>query len=125
MGPACASQCWSSGRSRFHRGWLPWPRCSVEGKAPGGRVFGPIERLIYRVCRVDPDREQRWTVYAYSVLAFSVVGAVLLYGIQRLQTLFPLNPTNAPQVRSRPVVQHFGELPDQHQLAELLPRDER
>jgi K+-transporting ATPase ATPase A chain len=70
------------------------------GAAPGDRVFGPIERLVYRLCRVDPDREQRWTVYAYSVIAFSAVGAVLLYGIQRLQTVLPLNPTKAPQVGS-------------------------
>ena len=38
------------------------------------RVFGPVERLIYRACRIDPKREQRWNVYALSVLAFSVVG---------------------------------------------------
>lgn len=68
------------------------------GAAPGDRLFGPIERLIYRVCRIDAEREQRWTVYAYSVIAFSVVGTVFLYGLQRLQTAFPLNPTNAPKV---------------------------
>ena len=38
------------------------------------RVFGPVERLIYRACRIDPEREQRWNVYAFSLLAFSVVG---------------------------------------------------
>ena len=43
------------------------------------RVFGPVERLIYRACRIDPEREQRWNVYALSVLAFSVVGVLLLY----------------------------------------------
>ena len=32
------------------------------------------ERLIYRACRVDPEREQRWNVYTLSVLAFSVAG---------------------------------------------------
>ena len=36
------------------------------------RCFGPVERLIYRACRVDPDREQRWNVYAISLVAFSV-----------------------------------------------------
>ncbi|HEY3722081.1 MAG TPA: potassium-transporting ATPase subunit KdpA [Acidimicrobiia bacterium] len=70
------------------------------GAAPGDRVFGPAERLVYRICRIDAEREQRWTVYAYSVIAFSAVGAVVLYGIQRLQTVFPLNPTEAPQVGS-------------------------
>ena len=69
-----------------------------EKKAPGDRVFLPIERVVYRVCRVDPEREQRWTVYAFSVLAFSLVGVIVLYGMQRFQTLFPLNPTHAPKV---------------------------
>ena len=67
-------------------------------KAPGDRVFLPIERLIYRICRVDPDQEQRWTVYAFSVIAFSVVGLLILYAMQRLQASLPLNPTHAPQV---------------------------
>jgi potassium-transporting ATPase potassium-binding subunit len=66
--------------------------------APGDRVFLPVERLIYRICRIDPDQEQRWTIYAFSVLAFSVVGVILLYAMQRLQTSLPFNPTNAPQV---------------------------
>ena len=30
-------------------------------KAPGDRFFLPIERFIYRVCRIDADHEQRWT----------------------------------------------------------------
>ncbi|MGZ4689983.1 MAG: potassium-transporting ATPase subunit KdpA [Acidimicrobiia bacterium] len=68
------------------------------GDAPGDRVFLPVERALYRVARIDPDREQRWTVYAYSVLGFSVVGTLMLYGIQRLQTVLPLNPTHAPRV---------------------------
>ena len=71
------------------------------GEAPGDRVFLPVERLIYRVCRVDPDREQRWTVYAFSVLAFSVVSTLILYAIQRVQTVVPLNPTNVPKVARR------------------------
>ena len=68
------------------------------GKAPGDRLFLPIERFIYRLGRVDPEREQRWTVYAFSVLAFSVVGTIVLYAMQRVQTLLPLNPTDAPKV---------------------------
>ena len=68
------------------------------GSAPGDRVFLPVERLIYKICRVDPDQEQRWTVYAFSVLAFSVVGIVVLYAMQRFQASLPLNPTDAPKV---------------------------
>lgn len=63
------------------------------GAAPGDGVFGPVERLVYRVCRVDPDREQRWTTYALSLLAFSAVSFLALYGLLRLQGSLPLNPT--------------------------------
>jgi K+-transporting ATPase ATPase A chain len=63
------------------------------------RFFGPIERLIYRACRVDPEREQRWNVYALSLLAFSVVGFFLLYVIQRVQSGLPFNPTDMANVQ--------------------------
>jgi K+-transporting ATPase ATPase A chain len=62
------------------------------GKAPGDRVFLPVENAIYRVCRVDPEREQRWNVYAYSLLAFSAVSVIVLYAQLRLQGHLPLNP---------------------------------
>jgi len=62
------------------------------------RVFGPVERVIYRACRIDPEREQRWSVYAFSVLAFSVVGYGLLYLIQRFQAHLPFNPTDVSAV---------------------------
>ncbi len=52
----------------------------------------PIERLIYRLTGVDEKREMRWTEYALSMLAFSVVSMVVLYAIQRLQAVLPLNP---------------------------------
>jgi potassium-transporting ATPase potassium-binding subunit len=62
------------------------------GRAPGDRVFGPVERLIYRVCGVDDKSEQRWQTYALSLLAFSFVSVVVLYAQIRLQGHLPLNP---------------------------------
>ncbi|MEU0520574.1 potassium-transporting ATPase subunit KdpA [Streptosporangium sp. NPDC006007] len=44
-----------------------------------------VERAIYRLIGVRPDTEQRWGVYARSVLAFSAVSILFLYGMQRLQ----------------------------------------
>jgi len=61
-----------------------------DGKAPGDRVFLPVERLIYRILRVDPKREQRWNIYAISLLAFSAVSVLVLYFFQRVQTWLPL-----------------------------------
>jgi len=67
-------------------------------KAPGDKVFGPVERLIYRVTGVSPDNEQRWTTYAISLLMFSMVSALVLYGMQRLQAHLPLNPDHLSAV---------------------------
>jgi potassium-transporting ATPase potassium-binding subunit len=69
-----------------------------DDRAPGDRAFLPVERAIYRLCRVDPDREQRWTVYAYSLLGFSLVSFLFLYGLQRLQGDLPFNPTSVGAV---------------------------
>ena len=61
--------------------------------APGERIFGPIDRSIYRLARVDPNREQRWNVFALALLAFSVVSFLAVYALQRLQGSLPLNPS--------------------------------
>ncbi|WP_323097085.1 potassium-transporting ATPase subunit KdpA [Intrasporangium sp. YIM S08009] len=49
-----------------------------------------VERLVYRLCRIDPTSEQRWTTYAVAVLGFSVVGVVLLFLMIVLQGALPL-----------------------------------
>jgi K+-transporting ATPase ATPase A chain len=69
-----------------------------DGPAPGDRVFGPVERLVYRVCGIDERREQRWNVYALSLLAFSAVSVLFLYLLQRVQHVLPLNPTDVHAV---------------------------
>jgi uncharacterized membrane protein YphA (DoxX/SURF4 family) len=46
------------------------------GKAIGDRVFLPVERSLYRICGVDPAREQTWPVYAFALLAFSLVSVL-------------------------------------------------
>ncbi len=68
------------------------------GAARGDRVFAPVERVIYRICGVDPTREQTWPVYAFALIAFSLVSVLGLYALQRLQGHLPLNPTDAGAV---------------------------
>ena len=63
-------------------------------------VVGPVERLIYRLTRVDADREMRWTEYAVAMLLFSVVSMLALYALQRLQGVLPFNPQHLPGVDS-------------------------
>jgi potassium-transporting ATPase potassium-binding subunit len=65
-------------------------------RAPGDRVFLPIERLVYRALGIDPDSSWTWRSYALAVLAFGLFSSLLLYFILRLQGHLPLNPTRAP-----------------------------
>ena len=55
-------------------------------------VLRPIERLVYKLTRVDEAHEMRWTEYAVSMLLFSVVPMLLLYVIERAQAWLPFNP---------------------------------
>jgi potassium-transporting ATPase potassium-binding subunit len=55
-------------------------------------VMRPIERLVYRTTGVDETREMRWTEYAVALLLFSVVSMLVLYLMQRLQSVLPFNP---------------------------------
>lgn len=55
-------------------------------------LLRPVERLIYRLTRVDEQREMRWTEYAVAMLLYSVVSMVVLYALQRLQYYLPFNP---------------------------------
>jgi potassium-transporting ATPase potassium-binding subunit len=55
-------------------------------------VFRPIEVLVYRLCGVREDHEQRWTQYTASVLGFSVFAFLFPYVLMRLQGILPLNP---------------------------------
>jgi len=61
-------------------------------------VLGPLERLVYRLGGVDAKREQDWKAYAASLLAFSILGVLGLYAVERLQALLPLNPDRLPAV---------------------------
>jgi len=65
----------------------------------GDRFFSPIERFVYRVCGVDEKREQRWTTYALSMLAFSLVSVLTVYLFQRLQQWLPANPNAIQNVK--------------------------
>ena len=52
-------------------------------------VAGPVERLTYRILRVDAAQGQDGKAYAKSVVVFSLVGFLVLYVVLRTQTLHP------------------------------------
>ena len=55
-------------------------------------VMRPMEKLLYKLTRVDEDREMRWTEYAIAMLLFSGVSMLALYLLERMQQWLPLNP---------------------------------
>jgi K+-transporting ATPase ATPase A chain len=56
------------------------------------RWMQPAENFLYRLCGVDSKQEMRWTQYALALLWFSLLGALAVYALQRLQVWLPLNP---------------------------------
>jgi potassium-transporting ATPase potassium-binding subunit len=70
-----------------------------EGRSVvGNRVFGPLERLVYRLAHVPPDEDMSWQRYAGSVLVFNLLGALAVYALQRVQSVLPMNPEGLPAV---------------------------
>ncbi|MDF3936242.1 potassium-transporting ATPase subunit KdpA [Pseudomonas citronellolis] len=56
----------------------------------------PVERLIYRACGIDPQREQNWKGYTLAMLVFNLAGLALLFAILLGQSALPLNPQHLP-----------------------------
>ena len=67
-------------------------------RQPLPRLFGAIERLLCKLCGVDPKQQQDWKQYTLAMLVFSAITLLVTYGIERLQHVLPLNPQNFPPV---------------------------
>jgi potassium-transporting ATPase potassium-binding subunit len=61
-------------------------------------VLRPIEKLIYRVCGIDEDKEMRWLEYGTAMLLFCGASLVLLYIFERAQLWLPWNPQKLANV---------------------------
>ncbi|KWU25482.1 potassium-transporting ATPase subunit KdpA [Burkholderia cenocepacia] len=64
----------------------------MDGSSRVVRVFGPLERALYRVAGVDAGTEMNWKQYAIATIAFNALGVLFLYGLLRLQGFLPGNP---------------------------------
>lgn len=61
-------------------------------------VLGPIERLIYRLSGLEPQREMSWLTYLGALLAFNFAGGLLTLGQMMTQVWLPLNPQHLPNI---------------------------
>jgi K+-transporting ATPase ATPase A chain len=70
-----------------------------EGKPVGlNNWFGFFEKWIYRLCGINPEERMGWKMYAFTMLAFNIIGLLAVYLLQRLQHFLPLNPMSMPAV---------------------------
>ena len=67
-----------------------WIARLCSGQLPRWMQAG--EAQLYRLAGTAPAQSMQWTQYSLALLAFSIVGVLLLYALQRLQGLLPLNP---------------------------------
>ncbi|MFN8374417.1 MAG: potassium-transporting ATPase subunit KdpA [Anaerolineae bacterium] len=61
-------------------------------------ILNPVESLMYRLSGVNPAEEQTWKQYAFALLAFNVLGFVVLLVLQLTQGILPLNPAHLGNV---------------------------
>jgi K+-transporting ATPase ATPase A chain len=61
-------------------------------------VLGPVERLLYRAAGVRAEEEMGWKTYAAALLVFNLLGILVVYALQRLQGVLPLNGAGLPAV---------------------------
>ncbi len=61
-------------------------------------VLRPVEHVLYRVSGVDEHEEQHWLTYGMAMLLFSLAGFLVLYALQRLQSVLPFNPQHLDPV---------------------------
>ena len=78
-------------------GWY-MTRVFAGERTPLSPVLAPVERGLYRAAGIDAGHEQTWLGYGLAVLAFHLLGFVLLYAVLRLQAVLPLNPMDQPAV---------------------------
>jgi len=62
------------------------------------RLGAPIERVLYRICRIASGEEMSWVRYSIAMLIFNVAGLLAVYALMRLQKWLPLNPQGMDNV---------------------------
>jgi len=69
------------------------------GPMRGDRLFGRIERPLYRLLGVNPQKGMDWKAYAGAFLISNLILGVLTWIVFMVQAWLPLNPNDAPNMR--------------------------
>lgn len=83
---------------------LAWPLGLYMSRIFQGQITGPskllkpLEHLIYRCCGISSNHEMGWKSYTMALMIFNILGALVVYSLQRLQVWLPLNPQDMSAV---------------------------
>ncbi|MDM0038654.1 potassium-transporting ATPase subunit KdpA [Variovorax sp. J22G21] len=82
-------------------GLLAWPIGRFLAALCDGRLphwMQRVEAPLYRLAGVSAGESMHWRSYALALLAFNALGGLVVYGLQRLQAVLPLNPAGMAAV---------------------------
>jgi len=82
-------------------GLLAWPLGRYLALLCNGTLPGWMQRVeapLFRLAGTSPGQPMHWRPYALALLAFNAIGALALYGLQRLQAVLPLDPAGMAAV---------------------------
>jgi K+-transporting ATPase ATPase A chain len=61
-------------------------------------ILRPVEGWMYRAAGISAESETSWKMYAFAMLLFNVAGLIVVYLLQRVQAVLPLNPAGLAAV---------------------------
>ncbi len=70
--------------------WLA--RVAGSDNSRAMRFGRPIENAVYRLCGIRANQEMGWLQYTLGILLFNLLGALVLYALQRAQFWLGFNP---------------------------------
>ncbi|RZI99699.1 MAG: potassium-transporting ATPase subunit KdpA, partial [Haliea sp.] len=73
-----------------------WITRVSSGRLP--RWMLGIEAPLFRLAGTSPGQPMKWHQYALALLAFNALGVLVVYALQRLQVVLPLNPAGMAAV---------------------------
>jgi K+-transporting ATPase ATPase A chain len=76
-----------------------WLVAVADGRLPRWLApFEAVERGLYRIAGVDGSAGMGWRQYAMALVVFNFLGVIVVYALQRLQGVLPLNPAGLSAV---------------------------
>ncbi|HVN48235.1 MAG TPA: potassium-transporting ATPase subunit KdpA, partial [Bacteroidota bacterium] len=61
-------------------------------------IFGWLEKIMYKLSGIDPEKEMNWKTYAIALMVFNIFGFAIVFILQLVQSSLPFNPQQLQNV---------------------------